>query len=69
MDGKVNALTVALVAFASSFAAGILGLRLRGWLPEHHLENEARDAVKLVMGLVATMSALVLDERMQNRGG
>jgi hypothetical protein len=56
----VNALSVALVAFTSSFAAAILGLRLREWLPEHHLENEARDAVKLVMGLVATMSALVL---------
>jgi hypothetical protein len=56
----VSALAVALFALASSFAAGILGLRLREWLPEHHLENEARDAVKLVMGLVATMSALVL---------
>jgi hypothetical protein len=56
----VNALAVALVAFAACSAAGILGLRLRERLPEHHLENEARDAVKLVMGLVATMSALVL---------
>src|SRR5690349_19533847 len=35
-------------------------LWLRDRLPEHHLDGESRDAVKLVMGLVATMAALVL---------
>src|SRR6201997_1631684 len=29
-------------------------------LPDRHLDSDSRDVVKLVMGLVATMSALVL---------
>jgi amino acid transporter len=57
---RMNAGLVALLAFAVTFAAAMAGLRLRDRLPEHHLDGESRDAVKLVMGLVATMSALVL---------
>jgi Protein of unknown function (DUF4239) len=56
----MSAPAVALATFAATIAAAMLGLWLRERLPEHHLESEARDAVKLVMGLVATMSALVL---------
>jgi len=37
-----------------------LGVRLRGFLPDHHLSADSKDAVKLAMGLVATMTALVL---------
>jgi hypothetical protein len=33
---------------------------LRRFLPEHHLSPDSRDTVKLAMGLVATMSALLL---------
>ena len=29
-------------------------------LPDHHLDADSKDVVKLVMGLIATMSALVL---------
>src|SRR5215472_10386220 len=29
-------------------------------LPDHHLDSDSRDVVKLVMGLIATMAALVL---------
>lgn len=56
----MTSLWIACGVFAGTFGAGLLGLRLRARLPEHHLESESRDAVKLVMGLVATMSALVL---------
>src|SRR3954449_12431019 len=56
----MSAIAVALLTFASTFVSGLGGLWLRERLPEHHLESESRDAVKLVMGLVATMSALVL---------
>ena len=38
----------------------VVGIRLRRLLPEHHLSADSRDAVKLAMGLVATMTALVL---------
>src|SRR5271168_887120 len=33
---------------------------LHTMLPEHHLSNDSKDVVKLGMGLIATMSALVL---------
>lgn len=38
----------------------LLGRTVRGHLPEHHLSTDSRDAVKLAMGLVATMTALLL---------
>jgi hypothetical protein len=38
----------------------MLGIFLRSALPDHHLSAESKDTVKLGMGLVATMSALVL---------
>jgi hypothetical protein len=52
-------LTGAVVAVCLLAAVG-LGTRIRRLLPEHHLSAETKDAVKLAMGLVATMSALVL---------
>ncbi len=36
------------------------GMRIGRLLPEHHLSGDTKDAVKLAMGLVATMSALLL---------
>ncbi len=33
---------------------------LRSVLPAHHLASDTKDTVKLAMGLVATMAALVL---------
>jgi hypothetical protein len=37
-----------------------IGARLRSRLPEHHLSPESENVVKLGVGLIATMSALVL---------
>ena len=37
-----------------------MGLFIQGFLPEHHLRSESRDAIKLGAGLIATMAALVL---------
>jgi hypothetical protein len=42
------------------FAGAILGMILRANLPERHLSAESMDLVKLGMGLVGTMTALVL---------
>ena len=36
------------------------GRLLRSRLPDHHVASDSRDAIKLTIGLVATMSALVL---------
>ena len=42
------------------FWVGLLAMRLRTALPEHHLSDETKDTVKIAMGLLATISALVL---------
>jgi hypothetical protein len=41
-------------------AAILVGTRLRAHLPENHLSADSKDAVKVAMGLVATMTALLL---------
>jgi Protein of unknown function (DUF4239) len=50
----------AAIVFVCLFGAGLLGVRLRAMLPENHLNPDTKDAVKVGMGLVATMAALVL---------
>ena len=39
---------VALAVFASLFGAALLGMRIRAWLPDHHLSSEAKDSVRVV---------------------
>jgi hypothetical protein len=56
----MGSLVIAAVTLGCSYGAALLGLFLHGRLPEQHLDAESRDLVKLVMGLVATMAALVL---------
>lgn len=51
---------VALAVFASLFGAALIGMRVRAWLPDHHLSSEAKDSVRVAMATVATMAALVL---------
>src|SRR5215472_18205826 len=50
----------ATVISASLLAAVGAGMWIRRLLPEHHLNSDTKDTVKLAMGLVATMSALLL---------
>src|SRR5215475_2965190 len=56
----MRAITIAGVVFVCIFGSALFGLFLRGMLPEHHLSSESKDVVKLAMGLIATMAALVL---------
>jgi hypothetical protein len=56
----VSALAIAAIAFACVFGGALLGLLLARLLPEAHLGEDSKDIVKLGMGLVATMAALVL---------
>jgi len=56
----VGSITTSVVVFACVFGGAVLGMFLRAALPQHHLSNDSKDAVKLGMGLVATMAALVL---------
>jgi len=56
----MNAMTVALIAFACIFGGALLGLCIHSFLPVHHLNEASRDVVKLGAGLIATLAALVL---------
>ena len=56
----MNTTFTALIVLACLIAAVLLGRAVRHFLPEDHLAADSRDAIKLAMGLVATMSALVL---------
>ncbi len=56
----MNSAITAAIVFACLFGAGLLGVRVRAILPENHLNPDTKDAVKVGMGLVATMAALVL---------
>jgi hypothetical protein len=56
----MSSLAIASVVFGCSFGAAPIGMVLQIKLPDDHLDSDSRDVVKLVMGLIATMSALVL---------
>jgi hypothetical protein len=56
----VSPMTISWVVFACVFGGALVGMLLRATLPAHHLNADSKDVVKLGMGLVATMSALVL---------
>jgi hypothetical protein len=56
----MNSNVVGIIAFASIFGASLLGMRLRGALPDQHLNAETKESVRLGMGLIATMTALLL---------
>ena len=56
----MNTDVTSLIVFGCLVGAVLLGRALRRLLPEDHLTADSRDTIKLAMGLVATMTALVL---------
>jgi hypothetical protein len=56
----MSPLATSLVVFLWVFGGAFAGMVLRRVLPEHHRSAESRDMVRLGMGLIATMSALLL---------
>jgi hypothetical protein len=56
----MSSLAISVTAFACVFGGAVAGMLLRRSLPQHHLSADSKDTVKLGMGLVSTMSALVL---------
>ena len=51
---------ISLIVFACVFGGALLGILLHAVLPQHHLAADSKDIVKLGVGLVGTMAALVL---------
>ena len=56
----MSPLAISAIIFVCVFGGAMAGMSLRSRLPEPHRSAETRDVVKLGMGLVATMSALLL---------
>ena len=56
----MNSIVIAALVFGCTFTGALAGTWLSTRLPTHHTDTASKDVVKLVMGLVATMSALVL---------
>lgn len=56
----MSSLAISAIVFVCIFAGAMVGMWLRSRLPEEHLNPDSRDVVKLGMGLIGTMTALVL---------
>jgi hypothetical protein len=56
----MGSLTIAAMALGCFYGATLLGMFLNARLPAQHWEAESRDVAKQVMGVVATMAAIVL---------
>src|SRR5262245_43845177 len=56
----MSSLTISFIVFGCMVGGVLVGMTLRALLSEHHLSTESRDLVKLSMGLIGTMTALVL---------
>jgi hypothetical protein len=56
----VSSIGIAALVFVSTFVGALLGMRTRRALPAHHLSPETKELVQLCMGLIATMTALIL---------
>jgi hypothetical protein len=48
------------LVLAFTFIGALSGLALRSRLPSHHLADDSRDVIRLVLGLIATVAGLVL---------
>ena len=56
----MSSIVAALFALTLISGGAVAGLLLRALLPDHHLNDDARDVIKLGAGLIATLAALVL---------
>jgi hypothetical protein len=56
----MNTELISVIIFASVVGAVLIGRMLACLLPQDHLSADTKDTVKLAMGLLATMSALLL---------
>jgi hypothetical protein len=56
----MNGSVVGTIVLACTFGGALIGVWLRKALPSHHLDNDSRDTIKVGIGLIATMTALLL---------
>ena len=56
----VSTVQISAIIFCCIFSGALLGMWLGQTLPEHHLDAETKDVIKLGAGLIGTMAALLL---------
>ncbi len=56
----MNASIIGIVVVFSTFFGSMGGMALRKRLPDQHLDSDSKDTIKLAIGLIATMTALIL---------
>lgn len=56
----MNPSTIGIIVVTATFIGSLSGMAIRKRLPDHHLEAESKDTIKLAIGLIATMTALIL---------
>jgi hypothetical protein len=56
----MNLMTISLIVFACIFGGVVVGMVLRAILPKRDFSGEAEGVIKLGLGLITTMTALVL---------
>lgn len=56
----MRAITIASITFICTFGSALAGTYIRSRLPPTHVSKESQDVVRLGIGLVATMTALLL---------
>lgn len=56
----MNAVSISILVFCVVFSGALIGMFVRDLLPKHHLNPDAKDVVKMSMGLIGTLTALVL---------
>ena len=56
----MNSIVIRLFVLACTFGGALLGMLLRAVLPERHLSADSKETIRLGMGMIVTMAALVL---------
>jgi hypothetical protein len=56
----MNSIAIGFIVFACCFGGALFGMFLSTRLPEQHLSGDSKSIVNLGMGLIGTMTALVL---------
>jgi hypothetical protein len=59
-EKRMKDVLIGLAVFAIIFGGALLGMVLGKILPEQHLSTDSRDSIRIVMGMLATLSAVVL---------
>jgi len=56
----MSPIEISLIIFACVFGGAMLGMGLRSIIPARHLDADSKDVLKLAVGLIGTMAALLL---------